>query len=80
MVNQKSNKCILPDHEMPLYKRLKQQTKSWSGYETFDEPQGLIWDGENYGCVYDALFSILGICGQQMMENGLNDFQTHQLY
>ena len=24
-----------------------------------DEPQGLIWDSENYSCAYDSLFSIL---------------------
>src|SRR5882762_2988488 len=28
--------------------------------DTFlDEPKGLIWDGENYSCAYDALFSVL---------------------
>ena len=59
VVNQNSNKHMLPEHELPLNKRLKQEPRSQSEFETFDEPQGLIWDGENYSCAYDALFSIL---------------------
>ena len=41
MVDQKSNKHMLPEHEMPLTKRLKQEPRSQSEFETFDEPQGL---------------------------------------
>src|ERR1700677_3459989 len=27
--------------------------------EDFSKPSGLIWDGDNYSCAYDALFTIL---------------------
>ena len=70
---------MLLEHEMSLTKRLKQEPRSQSEFETFDEPQGLIWDGENYSCAYDALFSILRHLWSRDDINRLNNFQTYQL-
>jgi hypothetical protein len=79
VVDQKSNKHMLPEHEMPLTKRLKQEHRSQSESETFDEPQGHIWDGENYSCAYDALFSILRHLWSRDDIKWTSQFLTYQL-
>ena len=30
-----------------------------SEYDENEAPPGIVWDGDNYSCAYDALFSIL---------------------
>ena len=52
------NKCNIEYDESILSKKAKLAEDSHDKRYT-DEPQGLIWDGENYSCSYDSLFSIL---------------------
>jgi hypothetical protein len=40
-------------------KRIKLMPNSHSNELLVTEPRGLVWDGENYSCAYDALFSLL---------------------
>ena len=70
---------MLLEHEMSLTKRLKQEPRSQSEFETFDEPQSLIWDGENYSCAYDALFSILRHLWSKDDIKWTSQFSTYQL-
>jgi hypothetical protein len=45
------------DQEEPQAKKLKFMNKN--NNDTTDSPLGLIWDGTDYSCAYDALFVIL---------------------
>jgi hypothetical protein len=40
-------------------KRIKLSPEFYFNETILNEPKGLIWDGENYRCAYDALFSVL---------------------
>jgi hypothetical protein len=53
----KTKKHKLTDQEEPQAKKLKFMDKK--NNDTTDSPLGLIWDGTDYSCAYDALFVIL---------------------
>jgi hypothetical protein len=53
-----NNKYNIEYHESILSKKVKLTDTSHDRRFT-DEPQGLIWDGQNYSCAYDSFFSII---------------------
>jgi len=46
------------DVDLPK-KKMKLLQNSHFDQRIVNEPRGIIWDGENYSCAYDALFSLL---------------------
>jgi hypothetical protein len=63
LVQNNVNKCKASNNDDVFVKRIKLSPEFYFNETILNEPKGLIWDGENYSCAYDALFSVLwNIC------------------
>jgi hypothetical protein len=54
----------------------KKKLKSNNAFDTPTKPCGLIWDGDNYSCAYDALFTILFSIWSENPQNWKKNFQN----
>jgi hypothetical protein len=59
LVQNNVNKRKANDNNGVSAKRIKLTPALYFNETPLNEPKGLIWDGENYSCAYDALFSVL---------------------
>ena len=53
------NKCKTQEDEQVSEKRIELMPNIVLNETLVNEPSGIIWDGENYSCAYDALFTVL---------------------
>ena len=74
----KSNKCKFTEIESSSSKKKKLVSGIQQNDRYLDEPQGLLWDSENYSCLMTLCFQLYGTFGLKTLVSGHEDFPECQ--